>query len=655
MRPYVSNMRNFPLKSVSPHSEEDPMAEVSRDPHAQEQLMAAWRANPLAKPSDVWPRLFWTQEEAAELRDRARRVPGFVEGARKAADAVIRDPKVFAAEPAWHHSQQHPILVLATAAWLTEEERLVSLATRLMDRAASAEGWVAPVHKPMRCDHVAANVGATLARAMDLLAGRLTDDHVRRYREAVREKCLDPFLAASRGRSEWWAKRECVSNWRIMTCGDAGLAALGTCGDEDDLEELLAYATEGVVDILNTIPEDGDFVEGPHYFVATLGMGLRYLVALGRLWPDAPKYLNHPRLQRVGDYLLHVTEPDGAAFNYFDNGLGWGADERATMLLLAREQRRGDLAQLARRGEVSTIPQLAWDDPELPSALPTGRTTAHFRRTGLATCRSEWSETATYAGFRCGPNTCGHSHLDCGSFVISSGRTRMVVDEGTWSYAHFLGFFDREQRRWEFDANATVGHNTLLIDGKGQIHDEQAPGRVVHYSTAELGTVAVGDMTAPYGPLASECVRWFVFLPPATVLIYDRVRSSAMRHVEWLLHHRGEITGDDAVWTLRTGDARLTVHRLLRRDDDPWRVSDVVRRTYYRESNRGTPQEPEVRYRSWGPIQAKTEHDLLMVLSVGDAPQPPEAKVSASAVEVRVAERRVMIFPQERRAEILAG
>lgn len=630
------------------------MSEPSHDRHAYEHLLASWKRVPFSKPPQMWPRLFWTQGEVASLRERARSAPGLVERVRTAARKVIDDPDIFAKEPPWHHNQQGAILTLARAAWLTGEERLASLASRLMDRAASAETWVAPVHQPMRCDHCAANTGATIARALDLLAGRLTEDHLRRYREAVREKCLGPFLASCRDRREFWAKRDCVSNWRIMTCGDTGLAALGTAFDGADLPEILAYATEGVVDLLDTIPEDGDYVEGPHYFIATLGMGLRYLLALRRLWPDADEFLRHPRLARVADYVLHVTEPDGEVFNYFDNGPAWGAEERATMLLLAATNQRGDLAHLARGGVIETVAQIAWDDPELDSSLHDGPTSAHFRRTGLVTCRSDRSGNAVYAAFRCGPNTFGHSHLDSGTFVISSGKSRLVVDEGIWSYAHFLGFFDTARRRWDFDANATVGHNTVLIDGKGQVYDEQKPGRIVHYAASELGTVAVGDLAAPYGELVTTFLRTFVYLRSGTILIYDHLRSEERRTVEWLLHHRGDMSDDDRTWELSVNGAKLTVHRLLAHDEDPWRISDVLRRTYYRDSNTDQPQSPFIRYRSAGPIEAKLQHDLLFVLTLGEMRTPPTATLVNEVVEVHAAGCRVTIVPKERRAEIVA-
>jgi hypothetical protein len=308
-----------------------------------------------------WPRLWWNGNDAAALRERALAVDGFSDRMRTTSERILNDPVLFADEPAWHHSQQAPLIQLATAAWLLDDPRLVSMTTRLLDRAASAETWVASDHQPMLCDHCVANIGATFAIVHDLLADRLTDEQVSRYGVAVREKCLDPFLAVCRDRSVNRAQRDCTNNWRIMTCGDSGLAALGTNASGDDLLELLAYAIEGVVDTLDTIQEDGDFVEEPHSFVAALSMGLRFLEALRQRGVDSEQWLNHPKLKLVADYVLHVTEPDGGTFDNLDNAPVWSPTERATMLLLASHQNRTDLATFARCGDVETVTQVAWD------------------------------------------------------------------------------------------------------------------------------------------------------------------------------------------------------------------------------------------------------------------------------------------------------
>ena len=617
--------------------------DIELPPHDVEATLARWADAPPAIVKDR-PRLFWAAADDAALRERALADGSFVARSRQSANTTIDDASVFADEPAWHFTQQTSIGELAAAAWLFQEPRLASLTTRLLDRAASAEKWVAPVHEPMACDHVAANIGATFATTLDLLADALTEEQLHRYGDAVAAKCLDPFLETCRERSVFWAQRDCPGNWRMMTCGDAGLAALGAPGiDEERRNEILAYALEGVVDILDTIPPDGDFVEGPHYFMATLGMGLRYLVALSRIDPDAARYLAHPRLRVVADYVLHVTEPDGGTYDYFDNSVAWSPRERATMLLLADRLRRPDLAGLGRAGGRETVLHFAWDPEGMDSRAPGIPAAAWFRTTGVVTMRSDWSEPATYAGFRCGPTAVGHSHLDSGSFVVTSRGERLLIDEGLWPYAHFLGFFGTEGPRWTFDGNATVAHNTLLIGGRGQLYGEEHAGSVTTFADhGDLGVVAVGNLSGPYSDRVSSATRTLVFLPPDTFILIDRVRSDEPCAVELLFHHRAEeITGGDLCWSVSRGGVRLHVSRLLSDAvDDPWRVTDATRTTNYEDSNTHTPAAMEIRYRSVGPITLKREHNIVHVLSV-ETPVVATATRHSGGLAVNAANRTV--------------
>ncbi len=264
-------------------------------------------------PENGWPRLWWTESESDELRARAERINGFAEYVRANAEATINDPTVFASEPAWHPRQQAAVYNLAIAAWYLREPRLVSLTTRLLDRATSAESWVMPAHAPMLHDHCASNVGATIAASLDLLAGMLTDDQIIRYTTAVREKCLETFLAACRERSAFWSQRGNVSDWRVMTCGDAGTAALGVCTvDDDDIAEILAYATEGVVDVPKSANASAP---SAHH------LGGRYLAALGRYLPDEVERLQVTLFVSTTDFAIDLAKPESSVYDVDGNVL----------------------------------------------------------------------------------------------------------------------------------------------------------------------------------------------------------------------------------------------------------------------------------------------------------------------------------------------
>ncbi|HOF61186.1 MAG TPA: hypothetical protein PK251_09970 [Candidatus Latescibacteria bacterium] len=177
------------------------------------------------------PRLWWSTDEASQMRSRLLRDNRYAESVEVHAESVIRDPDVFAREPAWHVSQCEPLLSLAYAAWLFQRERYASLASRLMDRAASAESWDAPEEfspKPVA-------VALTLAKAIDLLAAFTTDDQLERYDIAAREKCFArlPGILKSRGMTD---------QERMVWCSDSACAALGTLSPSGLLIQEVARA-----------------------------------------------------------------------------------------------------------------------------------------------------------------------------------------------------------------------------------------------------------------------------------------------------------------------------------------------------------------------------------------------------------------------------
>ncbi len=274
-----------------------------------EELKDAYRE--LRLSGNDWPRLWWSKSESDELRTRAARITGFTERVRADAEATINDPTVFASEPAWHPRQQSAVYSLAVAAWYLREPRLVSLTTRLLDRAASAESWVVSAHTSMLHDHCASNVGATIAASLDLLAGTLTDDQINRYTTAIREKCLDTFLTACRERSAFWSRQGNASDWRIMTCGDAGTAALGVCTEEDaDVGEILAYGSEGVVDVLKTATTS---TQGARR------VGMRYLAALDRYLPNETSRLHVAHFVNTPDFTIDFAKPESSVYDVDGN------------------------------------------------------------------------------------------------------------------------------------------------------------------------------------------------------------------------------------------------------------------------------------------------------------------------------------------------
>lgn len=102
--------------------------------------------------------------------------------------------------------------------------------------------------------------------------------------------------------------------------------------------------------------------------------------------------------------------------------------------------------------------------------------------------KSSWDNDSSFIGFKSGFTAVPHSHLDINSFVFYAYGRRLLKDLGSWPYTpdKGLGFFDVSDRRWNYEANSTLGHNTLLVNGQGQKYGEENYGLIIKTKFTDL-------------------------------------------------------------------------------------------------------------------------------------------------------------------------
>ena len=593
-----------------------------------EELLAKLN-NATVAPPETRPRVLLGAEEVAEVRGRARATPGFVdklvESAREASGSV----DLFGPTPELPYFCQTPLRSLANAAFILEDDAFAARALEGVEVMFSfpTDEWVARPHRPMRCDHAMLNVASAIGLTMDLCSSLWPADAVASISRRINAYTVARFLETWEKQDAHWSSPDYHWNWKIMCCGEMGTAAISCAEAISDLDSVLQAALEGCLDILDFVPPEGDWAEGPGYWLGTLGHGVKFGVGLKRATGGAVNLFEHPALRKTGDYIVHVTEPDGQVYNFNDNGISLGGS-LDYLLLLATLNRRGDWARTARASDHATVERLIWDDPSLADEIPT-ETARSYPTTGVVTMRSGWDDRATFVGLKSGSSAVGHSQLDANSFVVTSRGERLLIDEGIWPYGHALGFFDSDGGgRWNFDGNGTIGHNTLMVDGEGQRYGADYPGRIVSFERGEEVDVAVGDATAAYGGKLKRYLRTLAYVKPDVVLVYDRVSSEEPRLLEWLFHHRAEVSGDERLTEFRRNGVTLSLSRVIPEEAECWRLSDVKRTSMYTESNQYRPHRVSVEYRGFGPFHPCREIEVLWAIHVGDASDRPEVEAS---------------------------
>jgi len=565
---------------------------------------------------EAHPGLLFDGGDLAALRERAAAHEELREGVlAKAREIVVS--RNLSTEPEPYYSSLPLLETLTAGLMLESSDEMAEHTVALVGAVADAPTWICHVHGGMRCDHCTANTAAALARTCDVLGDRLPASILVRIAERTWELCLHPFIEVCRERSLFWARRDHPFNWRIMTCGESGLGALAFPGP--DRLEAVRFALEGVADILDRLPEDGDWEEGPGYWSGTLMHGLRFALALRRLTGGAINLFEHPALRRTADYFTAVTLPDGSVFNYADNR---PKISPTALHMIAGQLGIGHLAWTARRIGHATLWDVLFDDPTLEAVEPPAELeTRSFATTGIGVSRSSWNEDAVFVGVKSGPTAVGHSHLDINSFVVQKGAVPLLIDPGIWPYGSAIGFFDSGPggRRWDFDANATLAHNTVLVDGQGQTVGGDCRGELV--ACGEDGSLRyfVSEAASAYPGLLTKFERWVIHLLPDVVIVYDDLGSEQERHWQWLIHPAGEFSGGRGSHVIENQGVRVSVVRLLPGPDTPWRNVAETRTTYYEDSDFLTDVERTVTTHRLGPMLPSATIEFLWVLHIGDS------------------------------------
>ncbi len=563
-------------------------------------------------PDAPAPRLFFDAADIPALRAKAAARSGMLDRQRALAAEHMRTPgeTVDVLQP---YISGMAGLAVAQAYVLTGDEKIIPWVKARVAGLLAMETWFSPVHVGAcrACDHVMANVASEVAQMVDLLGDAWSAEEMAGIIREMRRLHFDPFLAGTDEPAEWWFRAECHSNWKIMTCGETGVAACVFAPYLDDAGEIFARATAAVQQVLDAVPAEGDWPEGVGYWFGTLRYGLQYARALRRLTGGATDLFAHPALRVTGDFCTMLTTPAGFVYNFNDCNPEFDAGLSEVLALLAVSARRGDWMAVARAHPAETLLYLAYDDPTI-AAEPLPRAVAAFPTTGAASMRAD----STFVGLKSGPSHAGHSHLDANSFVIEAGGAPLVNDYRYWPQAHFLGYFDGSGPRWNFDGLATIGHSTLLVDGRGQVYEPGSGGRIVEATDNRAWARLVGEAAGAYPDRLTQFTRSILLLKPDVIIIRDLVACAGERYLEWLLHHAGTATTQGIDTIIEHMGVRLAVTPFLPDRAMGWRVSDVARATTYECSDTRKDNTMTIRYRGFSPLRPTAAAEFLFGLRV---------------------------------------
>ncbi|MCD6509772.1 MAG: heparinase II/III family protein [Thermoprotei archaeon] len=596
------------------------------------------------------PYLLFSREEIPRLKRKIELMLGdlseFTEKVRSGI-ARLREAKLTGVKEARFSSRI--ALRSAFAYALTGDEEFAAFTMDLVKAIMKAESWVMPPHRPLKVDLGVAGVAGVLGLIYDWLWDYMDDNTKEEVRETLIKRALEPFRNISSNKLEWWSIA--THNWRSVICGNMGLAALSICDGYDKFKECIKEAIEGVIAVFDRIGTDGGYDEGVGYWSYGIGEGVKFVEALKRVSQGEANLYDHPKLKITGHFALYLYTPDGKCFNFSDCGYrppsGW------LIAKLASEYRDPYLQWLAWKLRSEDPYYLIFYDESLKYKEPDLPPHKLFKDIGVVVSRSDWGNEASFLGFKAGTTFAPHSHLDINSFVFYAYGKRLIKDLGSWPYTpdKGLGFFDVRERRWCYEANSTLGHNTLLVDGMGQTYGPKSYGSIIKAEFTDVIDVLISDGRRAYADMLKKFNRWLIFIKPRTLILVDEVESDRPRKFELLFHPDGELHENERGLEVVNEPAVLKISFLRPGPDEPRVISYRSSKSSY-ESRRG-PTTQENAYVSISPLLKTKRYVFVTILHAYKAGTIP--KVETSITEETPEELAIRIEVKDKRIEARIG
>jgi hypothetical protein len=507
------------------------------------------------------PRLFldaaaWEKLQTALAGPRHGEQKAFL----KQVDAVLalRVPEGSAADGSDLRQAGNHLATLAFAWRLTGEERYLSAASAWATMICQRSLWGTdpltkqPAEKGLLFGHLLLG----LAMVHDYAGERLPPEVNILVLDTLRKRGGSAARALARG--TWDEGHALLSNhtWVYAT----GVMAAGLALVDEDPEVVKGWVAQAVAILAASdalLAPDGSIQEGPGYWQ----YGVEYLVKLTELAKAVGITVHQgPWWQHAADYPLYLSlpheawTPTSSLVDLSDAARGnwYGPDYLLRWFARRNQDRSAQWLADATEAAGITTPSAPWlgllsRDPSVPSVAPVSRPTLHhFTDLGLVSARSDWSGRAALVVAKTGQSLGDHAltvhpdWVDKGEMyhVHRDANDFSLFGAGAWLLRN-PGYGRREARL----------HNTLTVDGQGQLGDPGQPEAwplVLDHPGLGVEQVTAGatvdrivlQAAGAYAPALG--IRTFrrelIFFKPSALVVVDDIAADQPQTFELWFH-----------------------------------------------------------------------------------------------------------------------
>ncbi len=556
-------------------------------------MFEQFRLQPIPQPLEavrgVHPRIYLTAERIGELREAIKTTHAALweevraqadSAAERGAPEYVEDDRRSGDEQLWQRGVGNTMPLLAMAYVLSGDAKYLDSAREWALASCGYKTWGLGGIDGM--DLAAGHQLFGLGIVYDWCYHDLDDQAKQTIRETIVKRTSAMFEAAATGKA-WWRNSYLQNHLWVNVCG-MSVAGFAVFDEVEDASMWIGLPLDKFRRTMEALGHDGASHEGAGYWQYGVEYMMKFLHVCGQLlgadivgdgqwWRNTAAYYAYltiphnawtrrsslvdiadcPRGNWYGpDYLLR-----GLAWEYHDGHAQWWAQQVDDADIEAASARWLNLI---------------WYDPTVkpqpPDDLPTLR---HFDDMDIVSARSDWSGDESLVVFKCGPYIGhkavqefdydpggGHVHPDANHFVVFAEGEWLIRDDG-------------------YRAKWTGQHNTLLIDGAGQLGEKQkwfsgaealrlkARPRITRAVSGPQLDHITGDATEAYHPEIGlkRYVRHLLFARPNVLIVIDDIAVEGERDLELRFHPEAtnaERQGE--AFLIRGEKAALRVHPL---------------------------------------------------------------------------------------------
>jgi hypothetical protein len=539
--------------------------EITLEPIARLSVIEQYRLEPmpaeLERVRGVRPRLYLDATKATQLRQAVGTTHAALwQELRERADRLVKQgPPAYREqdghsgdEQLWQREVGNAMPVVAMAYVVTGQRKYLESAQAWALASCGYKTW--GLNRIDGMDLAAGHQLFGLGIVYDWCYADLDEAARHTIRETIARRGGAMFEAGATGKA-WWGRSYMQNHLWVDACG-LSIAGLAVFDEVEDASLWAGFALDKFRRSVDALGPDGASHEGVGYWEYGVEYLLKFMhVARELLGIDL---YQHQWWRRTARYPLYLSLPRDAwtsrnsIVDIADCPRSHWYGPDYLLRGLAREFRDPQAQWLAHQCDEANVVSagapwlnLVWYDPSVPPEPPTSLPTLHhFDDMDIVSARSDWSGRESLVVHKCGPFIGhkaveefsydpggGHVHPDANHFVVFGAGEWLLRDDGYRS-------------KW------TGQHNTLLVDGRGQLGEGRewfqgsqplavkARPRILRAESTPTLDHIVGDAVEAYpAELGLERFeRHLLFVKPNVLLVLDDIRLKEPRELELRFH-----------------------------------------------------------------------------------------------------------------------